>query len=413
MKQELKKIKFIHKKNNNKGITLVALIITVAILLILASVSIGAALGGKGIIAKAKEARDAMNNSMEDENEKLNKLKQQLSNSLDSNSKLKVNLNGYISGNWTNKDIVITLTGKEPEDKYQYSKDNENWTDCSENFTINEDQNQMYYFRTVDEAGNEKEKTKGYSIKRDTIKPTLACYIQESTRETTITCYTKNIADVGSGIEENKKIVISHKLTSEADEKYVIDYEGAEETKELTGFTYNKEYTIKVTVKDRAGNIREAIREVEVIAPTSGRSKRTVLTGNSMWNYNLTPNIGKNYSNEFKTALENNSLEEILSKYCSDSELIERCEAREKFDYAFQIENINDESKKANGMYKVEISCPSITDEMENISILYYSSKSNSFEYIEPEDIDKNNKLIIWEAKETDGIVILICDTII
>ena len=396
---------------NNKGITLIALILTIIVLLILAVVAINA-VKGDGIIAKAKEARDKMNKSMEDENEELNKLKQQLSSSLDSNSKLKVNMNGYIPGNWTNKDIIITLTGKESEDKYQYSKDNENWIDCSENFTINEDQNQMYYFRTADEAGNEKEKTNGYSIKRDTIKPTLACDIQVNVSAVTITCYTKNISDVGSGIDEEKKVIISHKLTSETDEKYIVDYEGAEGTKELTGFTYGKEYTIKVTVKDKAGNIREAIREGDL---THELSMKTILYENSSWNYNLTRNIGGNYSNEFKTALENNSLEEILSKYCSDSEVIERCEEMGKFDYAYQIENINDESKNSNGMYEIEICCSKMTQDMTSIGILYYSLKSNSFEYIEiePENIDINYKLIKWESKDADGIIIPICDTII
>ena len=41
---------------NNKGITLVALVVTIVVLLILAGVSINLVLGNNGIIAKAKEA---------------------------------------------------------------------------------------------------------------------------------------------------------------------------------------------------------------------------------------------------------------------------------------------------------------------------------------------------------------------
>ncbi len=62
-------------------------------------------------------------------------------------------MNGYVPGNWTNKDITVTLTGKSGNTKYQYSNDNKTWADCNESLTINSDQDKMYYFRTVDESG--------------------------------------------------------------------------------------------------------------------------------------------------------------------------------------------------------------------------------------------------------------------
>ena len=43
-------------KKTEKGITLVALVVTIVVLLILAGVSINLVLGNNGIIAKAKEA---------------------------------------------------------------------------------------------------------------------------------------------------------------------------------------------------------------------------------------------------------------------------------------------------------------------------------------------------------------------
>ena len=43
---------------NNKGITLVALVVTIVVLLILAGVSINMVLGENGIVTKAKDARD-------------------------------------------------------------------------------------------------------------------------------------------------------------------------------------------------------------------------------------------------------------------------------------------------------------------------------------------------------------------
>ena len=47
------------KLKNSKGITLVALVVTIVVLLILAGISINMVLGENGLIAKAKEARNA------------------------------------------------------------------------------------------------------------------------------------------------------------------------------------------------------------------------------------------------------------------------------------------------------------------------------------------------------------------
>lgn len=52
------KIKTSEKLKKNKGITLVALVVTIVILLILAGISLNLALGQNGIIKKSKETRE-------------------------------------------------------------------------------------------------------------------------------------------------------------------------------------------------------------------------------------------------------------------------------------------------------------------------------------------------------------------
>ena len=56
------------KKSDNKGITLIALIVTIIVLLILAGVSIAMLTGENGIIARAKEAREKTKEGAEKEN---------------------------------------------------------------------------------------------------------------------------------------------------------------------------------------------------------------------------------------------------------------------------------------------------------------------------------------------------------
>lgn len=60
-----------------RGITLVALVVTIIILLILAGVTISMAASGTGLFEKAKEATNKYNNSVEAENYALTNLMEQ------------------------------------------------------------------------------------------------------------------------------------------------------------------------------------------------------------------------------------------------------------------------------------------------------------------------------------------------
>mgnify|MGYP000643529647 CR=1 FL=1 len=66
-----------HTKKN-KGITLVALVVTIVVLLILAGVSINLVLGDNGIITKAKEAQRKSAEASQNDLIGMNELAQQL-----------------------------------------------------------------------------------------------------------------------------------------------------------------------------------------------------------------------------------------------------------------------------------------------------------------------------------------------
>ena len=69
-------------KNGEKGITLVALILTVVIMIILAAVTLNITLGDGGLIDQAKTAAEATVNSAQSEQEQLDSLEQELANLL-------------------------------------------------------------------------------------------------------------------------------------------------------------------------------------------------------------------------------------------------------------------------------------------------------------------------------------------
>ncbi len=74
-------IRLIKKKRNCKnqnGITLIALVVTIVVLLILAGVSVNALFGNSGIIEKAKEAQKKVNESVQNDTDQINQLSQKL-----------------------------------------------------------------------------------------------------------------------------------------------------------------------------------------------------------------------------------------------------------------------------------------------------------------------------------------------
>ena len=64
-----KESKFASK--NSRGITLIALVVTITVLIILATVSINTVLGDNGIIKRAQKARDSYSNSQKSEDEQM------------------------------------------------------------------------------------------------------------------------------------------------------------------------------------------------------------------------------------------------------------------------------------------------------------------------------------------------------
>ena len=68
------------KIKQEKGITLIALVITIVVLLILAGVSVNALFGNSGIIQKAQNAQNKMNKATENDQKEINELNNWIEN---------------------------------------------------------------------------------------------------------------------------------------------------------------------------------------------------------------------------------------------------------------------------------------------------------------------------------------------
>ena len=78
-KGEIKKMKIKNELKNKKGITLIALVITIIVLLILAGVTIATLTGPNGIITRANEAKEATEQAKQDELARLQSLEDYIS----------------------------------------------------------------------------------------------------------------------------------------------------------------------------------------------------------------------------------------------------------------------------------------------------------------------------------------------
>jgi len=76
--------KLIRTKGSNKGITLVALVVTIIVLMILASISIGAVFSEKGIIQQSKETKEKSEKELETKKKNLNDILMEYNNEMKS-----------------------------------------------------------------------------------------------------------------------------------------------------------------------------------------------------------------------------------------------------------------------------------------------------------------------------------------
>ena len=102
----------------NKGITLIALVVTIMVLIILATISINAVLGNNGIIGKAKQAKEMYSNSIAKDNEEmdtlLNEMAQDNNNDSDTgNNSTKPAAGTTVTkpGTWTSSQVTPIADG--------------------------------------------------------------------------------------------------------------------------------------------------------------------------------------------------------------------------------------------------------------------------------------------------------------
>ena len=248
--KENKKIKEL--RQNSKGITLVALVITIVILIILATVSINVLLGEGGLINQAKKAKEMTTNSSIAEQEQLNELLGWTTNSIEGGSEVEPPvIEGVITINpaeWQGDGTArVTISSNKEEYKIEYRVDKSEgndveWTEIQNGETISSLKHGDVVFARLTDGSNYGDEASVNIL--DGTEPSVSV---------TLRTVTENSIEVNVSASDGES-GLADTNTYKYYTNDILKHTGTETSYTITGLTAETDYTIKVEAYDEAGN---------------------------------------------------------------------------------------------------------------------------------------------------------------
>lgn len=239
----LKYIKTI--KKTEKGITIIALTVTIIVMLILASISINIVIGDGGLLDQMKDTSERTDNVINTDEAHLNVLYNELDNSLDS-SFLSTSSNDIIFGNprWSDGKASISIsTNSSYEIEYQRNGlANENWQTIQSGASISDLQNNdIIYARLTDGS---KYSTTYNIIVEDKTPPIVS--ISTSNKYSNSITLTVTASDNESGLSSSN--TYQYYLDG------ILQITSSSNIYTYSSIATNTSHSFMVIVKDSAGN---------------------------------------------------------------------------------------------------------------------------------------------------------------
>ena len=258
---------------NEKGITLIVLVITVILMLILAGVAISALTGDGGLFSKTRGAADAFEGASQREAKQIEDLMNEIDGYIGELSidKKAPSVAKLVISNVTETSFTLTATGKDNVgiEKYEFYIKNSDGSFTLEKTIETQDENvtydvtgknlkdtsYIYKLKVYDKAGNSKESGEFVVEQMDTTAPSVA------------TLAVSNITDTGFTLtatgEDERKIAKYEFYIKNDDGSFTLEktIETSEKTATyvVTGKTPRKTaYEYKVKVYDEAENSKES-----------------------------------------------------------------------------------------------------------------------------------------------------------
>lgn len=159
--------------------------------------------------------------------------------------------------------------------------------------------------------------------------------------------------------------------------------------------------TTAITVSQEQSAIYEVIQKIEETEGFKALETELPAVADAFKQVNEGKMEIEGFVDVLKTLAEETTDEEVKAAI---EELIEKLDGKDfvtGFD-EFRVIDLDKAVKNEDGKYEVEISVPSLTDDMENIQLVAYSKEdSKKWQIIDPISIDKENKTL--EVALDDG----------
>ena len=373
---------------NDRGITLIALVVTIVVLLILAGVSINALFGNSGIIEKAKEAQNKMDQAVENDQKGINELSNWIENNINNSDKngsseFTIGTKKYkMEGNMTWKDWVGSSYNV---DKYKIDGNETNGT------VLREDSiDTIKYCITKEQKVLAKDNiVSGQTYTITTIKLPIYWYLSKEGEYISTT--SEDMID--TALSNGAQLAHCSAATYKSQSEYNSDHKGAE----MSAHGQIPELSIiesPLTTNEKLIVTRQINKNVykhgEAIEKTNDLNQITTIQELlQQMNVNTNEEMTTNKGNKIDiNQYELNSLEEI---YLTNAE--------------------NDRKYNVNGSVKLNISSESIKEmAQEDILLVYINANTEKDEIyiIEPNEFDSSTGTMTIELPNLGVIGILV-----
>ena len=373
---------------NDRGITLIALVVTIVVLLILAGVSINALFGNSGIIEKAKEAQNKMDQAVENNQKGINELSNWIENNINNSDKngsseFTIGTKKYkMEGNMTWKDWVGSSYNV---DKYKIDGNETNGT------VLREDSiDTIKYCITKEQKVLAKDNiVSGQTYTITTIKLPIYWYLSKEGEYISTT--SEDMID--TALSNGAQLAHCSAATYKSQSEYNSDHKGAEmsvhgQIPELSiiesPLTTNEKLIVTRQINKNVYKHGEAIEKTNDLNQIT-----TIQELLQQMNVNTNEEMTTNKGNKIDiNQYELNSLEEI---YLTNAE--------------------NDRKYNVNGSVKLNISSESIKEmAQEDILLVYINANTEKDEIyiIEPNKFDSSTGTMTIELQNLGVIGILV-----
>lgn len=273
------------KVGENKGITMIVLVVTIAIMLILAGVTISTVFGDEGLIKQSKELAKQTESSIEGDNNDVNSLINELNSLMQTQAGVgQKGITVWSNGKATIELEAINVNDDNYEIQWQKNGTSGSWTvGTTVTDLLSGDK---VYAKLVSDRYGELETVINIL---DTIKPTIT--IEKAEKTSNSISVTVSSRDAESGMPSSPTYTCCIKKSSDVLYGETIDTQKTTTTSTtcaFTGLLEGQSYDIKVTATDVAGNEGMAtITSVVTNGSSSGGgavNQGTVTAGEPVWN---------------------------------------------------------------------------------------------------------------------------------